>query len=68
LIFHKGSDILVAVSNSENVYKLKFVEKHPFDVRDVLCNAFAEWDCITVDEEKRIKLVLIESHPKIYIK
>ncbi|CDW80492.1 acidstable alpha-amylase [Stylonychia lemnae] len=67
LIFNKGPEVLVIVTNTENVHQTMFLQNHPFKQGDKLCNAFSDWDCVTVDENKRIKITIIHGYPKIYI-
>ena len=42
---------------------------HPFKQGDKLCNAFSVggWDCVEIDEGKRLKVSIIQGHPKIYV-
>lgn len=42
---------------------------HPFKQGDKLCNAFSVggWDCVEIDEGKRMKVSIIQGHPKIYV-
>ena len=54
----------MVVSNSDNVYGVTYVLDHPFERNDVLCNAFSEWDCITVDENRRLKISMVEKVSK----
>lgn len=49
MILTKGKDILVVVTNSENVYETRFIINHPFNEGDKLCNAFNDWECVVVD-------------------
>ena len=68
LVFTKGANILVAMQNGDNVHVSTFLNRHPFNVGDTLCNVFSDWDCIKVDENKRIKISLVEGYPKVYVK
>ena len=42
---------------------------HPFKQGEKLCNAFSVggWDCVEIDEGKRMKVSIIQGHPKIYV-
>jgi len=45
-VISKGADILVILTNTENVHQTAFIDRHQFKPGDVLCNAFSDWDCI----------------------
>ncbi len=44
------------------------VETHPFKPGDKLCNAFTEWDCLVVPENKQLTINIVQGYPKIYVK
>ena len=58
---------MVVLNNADYMHQTVYITKHPFNEGDKLCNAFALWDCVRV-EENRIKVNIIEGYPKIYIK
>jgi hypothetical protein len=67
-VITKGPDLLVVVTNTENVHQTLFIERHQFKPGDIVCNAFSEWDCIQVDDGKRLKVTIVHGHPKVYVR
>ncbi|TNV79756.1 hypothetical protein FGO68_gene5734 [Halteria grandinella] len=69
LTMSRGREIYAILSNNQDeiVHETKVVTNHPYEEGDVLCNAFHEHDCVTIDEGKRMIIKLIQGYPKIYI-
>eukprot|EP00347_Sterkiella_histriomuscorum_P016004 403354868 len=69
MVFTKSDNVMVVITNTpEHMYQAFYLTNHPFKENDKLCNAFSEWDCVVVDKEKRVKITIVEGHPKLYVK